>query len=323
MSRHQFRSALALLLIASGAMGAPASSHNDNGSTGDPTPPHPGPDFPSLESYYPAAAKRAGQEGATIIHICVDTQGKLIEPATVAVSSGNEVLDEGAVNLANIASGRYVPGTLDGKARDSCTKFKIKFELRPNPLLRMNLFRIPTISARIEALSTEYRERLLAAQKTVDTPNPGILASANPESVKAIRQYARGLDAALDESVSLVADMLDDIEYLGQSPDIPDAERTVFVTIWPDDRLAFTQSFRQLISDSREVVRSLDELADFVVFSTPRRTNGNAALKAQTSTQDRQLDEVRNRVLNAVHKLQQAVDALSKGPPPAKDNSAH
>ena len=43
-------------------------------------PPRPAPDFPTLEDYYPTQAKRAGQEGGVVIHICVDPSGRLTEP---------------------------------------------------------------------------------------------------------------------------------------------------------------------------------------------------------------------------------------------------
>jgi hypothetical protein len=75
MTGKPFHLAVALLLVALSAAGAPASAQNESGSVavapaGETKGPRPGPNFPALESYYPAEAKRAGQEGAAIIHYC-------------------------------------------------------------------------------------------------------------------------------------------------------------------------------------------------------------------------------------------------------------
>ncbi len=312
MTHQRFRPAVvALLLVSMGAIAEPTSKA-----------PRPGPNFPSLESYYPEQAKRAGQEGAAIIHFCVDTNGKLTSPPTIAVSSGNEALDAGALNLASAGNGFYLPGSVDGVAHEACSQFKIQFELSEDPLLRMANFRIPTIRARLEALGTEYGNRLTELAKTVDKPKPELLATANPETVKAIRQYARDLDAELDHAVGIVADMLDDMEHLGHSPDVPETERSVFIAIWPNERAAFTHKFRRSVGDARNVVRSLDELADYLVFSTQPRSQAASTTRPETPSQDVQLAAIRERVLNAVRQLQGSIDALSKAPT-AAGNETH
>jgi hypothetical protein len=60
----------------------------------------------------------------------VGSNGKLTEDPTVAKTSGNARLDEGAVKLAKAGSGHYQPGTEDGQPANTCNMFNIKFELR-------------------------------------------------------------------------------------------------------------------------------------------------------------------------------------------------
>jgi TonB family protein len=138
MTGKSFYPAVALFLVALNTAGTPADAQSESGSaanahTGDTRGPRPGPNFPTLESYYPAAAKRAGQEGAAIIHYCVDPNGRLTAPPTIVTSSGNEALDEAALNLANAGSGLYLPAYFNGVAKLACSQFKIKFELRDDP----------------------------------------------------------------------------------------------------------------------------------------------------------------------------------------------
>ena len=85
--------------------------------------------MPSSEDYYPAASKRAEEQGAVTLKVCVDNKGKIIGNPTVVTSSGFERLDEGAVKLAR--AGRYQPGTTGGQpAAESCVSFRVKFEIK-------------------------------------------------------------------------------------------------------------------------------------------------------------------------------------------------
>jgi periplasmic protein TonB len=90
----------------------------------------PGKGFPNTEDYYPPSSKRLGEEGTVTVHVCTGANGKLTEEPTVAKTSGNARLDEGAVKLAKAGSGHYTPGTEDGQAATTCNMFNIKFELR-------------------------------------------------------------------------------------------------------------------------------------------------------------------------------------------------
>src|SRR6185312_12590433 len=87
-----------------------------------------GKNFPNSEDYYPAAAKRLGEEGSPTVKVCIGPNGKLTEEPTIAQSSGNARLDEGAIKLAK--AGRYVAGSVDGVPSTDCLSFRVKFELK-------------------------------------------------------------------------------------------------------------------------------------------------------------------------------------------------
>ena len=59
------------------------------------TPPHPRGDFPTLDRFYPVAAEVWGEEGAVVVHFCVDEKGELSEDPTVDQSSGNDCSTKG------------------------------------------------------------------------------------------------------------------------------------------------------------------------------------------------------------------------------------
>jgi outer membrane biosynthesis protein TonB len=78
--------------------------------------PHPGTDFPSSESFYPYSARLWAQEGATVVHYCVDANGRLSGEPTVERTSGDGDLDGAALALAKAGDGHYVPAHEAGKA---------------------------------------------------------------------------------------------------------------------------------------------------------------------------------------------------------------
>ena len=85
--------------------------------------------MPSSEDYYPAASKRAEEQGSVVVRVCVDARGRLTGEPTVVTSSGYSRLDQGAVRLAK--AGRYQAGTSDGQAQsESCVSFRVKFEIK-------------------------------------------------------------------------------------------------------------------------------------------------------------------------------------------------
>lgn len=313
MLSRPFRLGFAPLLVVSGILGALPYSSSDAGELKSP---RPAPDFPTLEDYYPLQAKRAGQQGAVVIHICVDQAGKLTEPPRVTTSSGNDLLDSAGITVAAAGSGHYIPGSDDGVAIIACTNFKVAFVLRnDNPVLP-NDPRFPTISARIGALSAEYNRRMEDMVSRIARPTfTGGAAPSSPQSLQEIRQYARDLDSYLDLSVSVTADFLDDVEYLQKSPDMPAAEREAFSVVWPNERAALAAEFRQLVSAARDAVRVMDDLADYLGFSVSRpRVDGQAG-SPQVPAEDPQLNAIRERSRMVMERLQRAVEAVGKAAP--------
>jgi len=87
--------------------------------------------FPNSADFYPPASQRLSEEGTTYVHACVGPRGELVQPApTVAKSSGHSRLDDAAIRLAKSASGKYTPGTEDGKPASTCTTFSVRFQLQ-------------------------------------------------------------------------------------------------------------------------------------------------------------------------------------------------
>ena len=85
--------------------------------------------FPNVDDYYPDASRRLGEEGLTLVGICVGPDGKLTEPPKVGKTSGHERLDQAAVKVASVGSGRFKPATEEGKPVTKCTQLPIRFKL--------------------------------------------------------------------------------------------------------------------------------------------------------------------------------------------------
>ncbi len=85
--------------------------------------------FPNVDDYYPDASRRLGEEGLTVVDICVGPDGKLTEPPKVGKTSGHERLDQAAIKVATVGSGRFKPATEDGKPVQKCTQLPIRFKL--------------------------------------------------------------------------------------------------------------------------------------------------------------------------------------------------
>lgn len=85
--------------------------------------------FPNVDDYYPDASRRLGEEGLTVVDICVGPDGKLTEPPKVGKTSGHDRLDQAAVKVAQVGSGRFKPATEEGKPVSKCTQLPIRFKL--------------------------------------------------------------------------------------------------------------------------------------------------------------------------------------------------
>jgi hypothetical protein len=114
----------------------------------------------------------------------------------------------------------------------------------------------------------------------------------------------------------MTADFLDDVDYLEQSPDIPESERRIFREEWPNNRSALVAQFREMIGAIRDIVRVTDELGDYIAFSAPRRAPKDTA-EAQTPPEDPQLNAIRERANGALEKLQNALKSMGTSPPAA------
>jgi TonB family protein len=90
----------------------------------------PGAGFPDTDEYYPSSARRAGENGAATVQVCVGESGRLISNPTITQSSGSARLDDGALKLAKAGSGHYRATTEDGRPVNDCYSFRIRFELR-------------------------------------------------------------------------------------------------------------------------------------------------------------------------------------------------
>jgi TonB family protein len=90
----------------------------------------PGAGFPETADFYPSPSIRLGEEGLSIVQVCVDKKGRLTsEPSTVK-GSGIARLDEAALKLARAGTGHYRASTEDGQPVNSCYPFGIRFQLK-------------------------------------------------------------------------------------------------------------------------------------------------------------------------------------------------
>ena len=82
----------------------------------------------SRDPEYPAAARRAGEQGSTVLQVLVDTDGRVVD-ARIAQSSGFADLDRAA--LDGIKSDyRFLPGMIDGQKREMWHTLKFTWKLR-------------------------------------------------------------------------------------------------------------------------------------------------------------------------------------------------
>jgi hypothetical protein len=226
--------------------------------------------------------------------------------------------DAAAINLANAGSGHYKPAVEDGASVRGCGKFKIAFKLRGEAGLPVSDPRFPTIGARIAKLNDELTRRMQERINEFERPlSVGVaIVSGGPVAKRTIRQYARSCDSFIDETVGMAADFLDDIDYLEESPDIPESERRIFREEWPNNRSDLVVQFREMIGTIRDIVRVTDELGDYVAFSAPRRSSKGTD-EEHTSAEDPQLNAIRERAKSALENLQNALKSRGTIPPTA------
>ena len=86
--------------------------------------------FPSMDEFYPAQSIRLDEQGASMVRVCVDEQGRLTGEPQLAHSSGYARLDAAALKIARAASGHYRPTTEDGRPVQDCYPLPIHFQIK-------------------------------------------------------------------------------------------------------------------------------------------------------------------------------------------------
>jgi TonB family protein len=103
-----------------------------------PQPPHvarlaqggPGAGFPDPAAFYPEQEIRLGDQGVSVVNVCVNSKGRLTADPVTSQTSGLPLLDGAALKLAKAGSGHYRPSTQDGVPVDSCYPVGVRFQLR-------------------------------------------------------------------------------------------------------------------------------------------------------------------------------------------------
>jgi periplasmic protein TonB len=84
--------------------------------------------LPNTEEYYPASRKRLGIEGAADVNVCVDERGKRSGEPSVTKSSGDALLDKGALDV--VRAGRYARAVRGETAVPNCYGFRVIFKMQ-------------------------------------------------------------------------------------------------------------------------------------------------------------------------------------------------
>ena len=92
-------------------------------------PPKQNPRSPISQPEYPTMSRRLGEEGATILLLTLDADGR-VTAASVDTGSGFERLDEAAVKEAmRPRLWKFIPGTINGKPAPMQFKFRVVFKI--------------------------------------------------------------------------------------------------------------------------------------------------------------------------------------------------
>lgn len=82
----------------------------------------------SRDPDYPAAARRAGEQGSVVLQVLVGTDGRVLD-ARLAQSSGFPDLDQAALDGIK-RDYRFTPGMIDGQKREMWHTLKFTWKLR-------------------------------------------------------------------------------------------------------------------------------------------------------------------------------------------------
>jgi Uncharacterized protein conserved in bacteria (DUF2059) len=76
----------------------------------------------------PASGSHAvPSSGKSVVCVCTDEKGTLTREPVIAESSGDARVDSGAIKMARVDSGRYIPPTVEGHPQSACFRFAIDF----------------------------------------------------------------------------------------------------------------------------------------------------------------------------------------------------
>jgi outer membrane biosynthesis protein TonB len=87
----------------------------------------PSPSSPERCEVTPTAAAGTHASGRSVVCVCTDEKGSLTRDPVIAESSGDPRVDSGAIKMARIDSGRYIPPTVNGQPQSACFRFAIDF----------------------------------------------------------------------------------------------------------------------------------------------------------------------------------------------------
>jgi hypothetical protein len=87
----------------------------------------PSPSSPEQCEVTSTASSGTHASGRSVVCVCTDEKGTLIRDPVIAESSGDPRVDSGAIKMARIDSGRYVPPAVNGQPQSACFRFAIDF----------------------------------------------------------------------------------------------------------------------------------------------------------------------------------------------------
>src|SRR6202000_146110 len=87
----------------------------------------PGPSLPERCDVSLTSAAGTHASGRSVVCVCTDEKGSLTRDPVIAESSGDPRVDSGAIKMARIDSGRYIPPPVNGQPQSACFRFAIDF----------------------------------------------------------------------------------------------------------------------------------------------------------------------------------------------------
>lgn len=227
--------------------------------------PHPGTDFPSSESFYPYSARLWAQEGATVVHYCVDANGRLSGAPTVERTSGDDDLDGAALALAKAGDGHYVPAHEAGKAIAACANLKVNFALSDDPSF-------PTLSRRAKQLTNQSRSEAQSLTRELQLaqrpPDLSTFVPGDPQQLMQLRNFVASVAPLVKKYDAFLADFVAKMDEIGRADDVSEAERTAFSKSWQEKR-AHVEQLRAAVLDMRSMLGTVNDLADYVQNAQP------------------------------------------------------